>query len=121
VVWRSGKLDLAAQSCSQATSQARGIDKLELNLALEAQRDLDSIMLEASQIAVRGEHMTMYISHERVAGRDCGFDETKRLIFTTREEKSANVLINELPDIQHRSILSEMVGAGKLCWEGGFN
>jgi hypothetical protein len=64
--------------------------------------------------------MRMYISHERVAGRDYGFDETKRLILTTREEKSTHVLINELPNRQHRSLLLEMVGAGKLCWEGGF-
>jgi hypothetical protein len=78
-------------------------------------------MLEAAQIAVRGEHMRMYISRERVAGRDCEFDETKRLILTTREEKSTNVLINELPDRQRGSLLLEMVGAGKLCWEGGFD
>jgi hypothetical protein len=47
--WRSGKLDLAAQSCSQAMSQTQGINKLEMNSALEAQRDLDSIMLEAAR------------------------------------------------------------------------
>ncbi|KAF2128127.1 hypothetical protein P153DRAFT_397988 [Dothidotthia symphoricarpi CBS 119687] len=46
--WRSGKLDLAAQYCRLAMSEARRIDRLTVEMESEAQHDLESIVLEAS-------------------------------------------------------------------------
>ncbi|KAF1849196.1 uncharacterized protein K460DRAFT_415609 [Cucurbitaria berberidis CBS 394.84] len=46
--WRSGKFDLAARYCSHAMSETRRINKLTIDMELEAQHDLDSIVLKAN-------------------------------------------------------------------------
>ncbi|KAF2814156.1 uncharacterized protein BDZ99DRAFT_516765 [Mytilinidion resinicola] len=45
---RSGKMDLAARYCGDAMSEARRINKLTSKMELEAQDDLESILLEAN-------------------------------------------------------------------------
>lgn len=46
--WRSRRLDLAAQYCRHAMSEARQINKMNTEMELEAERDLDAIVLEAN-------------------------------------------------------------------------
>ena len=44
--WCSRKLDLATQYCSQAMDEARRINRLTPEMEMEAQRDLDAMILE---------------------------------------------------------------------------
>jgi hypothetical protein len=49
--WRSGKLDLAARYCNQAMIEARQINQLSVEMEVDAQHDLDMIVLQVQSEA----------------------------------------------------------------------